>query len=256
MRINLSIDIDNPEYTKLIYLGLGGFTEVLSYPELCSIKSIIWDDENLRDYNRNNSNWYASATVVHALALKGYSEILNYPQYLKIKNGNGETPLHLLLESYLPELWYDLPNITPEIKNSLDKILQIDNLGDLKDIEGNTPLHYIGKLGYVPLLDYPEIEKMESPEYNTHGTPLNHLYKRAQGDLDKLLKHPSLFIRYKTHQEPFYDLANNITLRPTVKTLKKYGFRFNKKWHPSKKLDYNLVNDILSTPKSIQFMIY
>jgi len=249
--MEVKLNIDSRNIGKIINLAMGGCVELLNYPELCTLVDKTDGEKYLynhkRDYNSwaSFNDWGKGFTLVHALAFKFHPEILDYPEYLKLKNKNGVTPLHLLSEKLLPE-----------DTDVMKKILRIEGLEKLTDSMGTTPLHYIAMQGFIPILDYPGIGKIESPEWNSHGTPMTHLYRNATTDLEKLLKHPDVLTEYKTHGTPLEELARNKKFRPTVKLLKEYGFKMDRRWHSSKKLDAQVIGDILSVPKSIRFMIY
>jgi len=252
--MEIKIDLTLNDVARVMKLALAGCTELLDYPELCTLINKEWADERGYDFDRN-CYWYKLATPVHALAFTGNTEILDYPQYLKLKNESGDTPLHFLTEYFLPS-WSEKPVVTPEISEIFDRILQIEGLDKLEGFEKVTPLHNIAKMGYISVLDYPRVELVETKEWNAHGTPMTFLYNSATDGLERLLKHPHIFTDYKHHGSPLESLARNKELRPNVGVLKKYGFKFNRKWHPSKKLDREVVSDMLSVPKSIRFMLY
>lgn len=239
-------------------LGKAGCVELLDHPELCKIKNTTWEEPYSSD--RKSHYWFKEATLVHALAVEGHDKILDYPEFLKIPNKFGQTPLHLLVKSYVPDGWerrrgYEIPE---NVKKILDKVLKIEGLDKLKAEGDNdvTPLHHIGELGYIPLLDYPNVGYVESPEWNCHGTPLTHLYLNATDGLGKLLRHPHLLTEYKTHGTPLESLSRNSTLRPTVKELRRYKIKMEKSWHSSKKLDKKITADIQSVAPAIQFILY
>jgi len=217
-------------------------------------KNIEWKDEH--NYDNKDYTWYEEATVVHALAYRGYDKILDYPQYLKIKNKHGVTPLHLLVQSYIPNYYRRGDNhVTPEIAKVLDRVLQINGLTDLKGHYDQTPLHFMGELGYVPLLDYPEVGNVQSPEWNSHGTPLTQLYYYAYDGLDRLLKEDNILTEYVNHGSPLEALATNKKLRPTVGVLRKYKFKMTNKNHSSKKLTRSIARDIINNvPQAIRFI--
>ena len=253
VKINLSLK----DIPYIMNLALAGCVELLEYPELCSLKNDGWEPPR-NYYDNKDSWWHEKGTLVHGLAYNGFSKILDYPQYLKIKNKCGVTPLHLLAQSLIPEHRRrdEALQLSSEDIAVIDKILKIEGLCDLKAKDDTTPLHYIAELGYIPLLDYPGVETVESPEYNCHGTPMTLLYRHASDGLDRLLKHPHIMTEYKTHGSPLSDLSYNKILRPTVKVLREYNFKMTKKWHSSKKLDRGVIADMLSVPQAIRFMIY
>ena len=254
MKIEIEVSKDNTEH--LLNLGLSGCVELLNYPELCLLKNDR-EEPSSNPKDGNDFSWYMGGTLVHALALGGCCDILKFPEYLKLENNNKTTPLHLLVMSFLSERWSDeVKPISLEDAIILNKILEIEDLCDLKNKEGETPLHTIASLGHLPILGYEGIENIESPEFNTHGSPMTLLYRNALSGIDTLLRHPSVLKDYETHGTPVEELSRNKKIRPTVKTLKEYGFRIENKWHPSKKLDIGVVKDILSVPNSIKFIIY
>jgi len=253
--MEVKINLSSEDIPYIIRLALAGCSELLNYPKLCSLVNEDWEPDR-SEYDHRRWAWYRKATPVHALAFNGHSKILDYPQYLTLKNEDGDTPLHFLAQSCLPRGWNDEIVVTPEIAEVFDKILKIKDLDKNTGYEGVTPLHFIAQMGYLPVLDYPGIEKIETPGWNAQGTPMTFLYESATTGLGKLLRHPHIFTEYESHGSPLESLAHNKELRPTVKILKRYGFKFNRKWHPSKKLDREVVSDMLSIPKSIRFMIY
>lgn len=252
MEIKIDVSKDNLGYA--MSLGLAGCLELLDYPELCFTKNTKWEDKYR--YDRKDSSWYEEATVVHALAYKGHAEILNYPQYLKIKNKNGVTPLHLLVQSFIPNYYRRGSSpLTPEISKVLDKVLLIDGLTELKGHYDQTPLHFMGELGYVPMLDYPGVGSVQSPEYNAHGTPLTQLYYYACEGLDRLLREDNILTEYINHGSPLEALAFNKVLRPTVGVLRKHKFKMTNKNHSSKKLTTTIARDIVNNvPQAIRFI--
>lgn len=259
MEVSLELKFTEKDTPNIMMLALAGCTEFLKHPELCELVNDEWEHRP-NHHDRRDSSWYKEATLVHALAFNGYSEILDYPQYLKVKNKYGKTPLHLLLQHMIPEYYRRDEGITltPENIKVLDRVLKIEGLCEMKAEGDNevTPLHYIGELGYIDMIDYPGVEKIESPEWNCHGTPMTHLYRNATDGLNRLLKHPDLMTEYQCHGSPLEALARNKMIRPTVKILRRYKFKMKKNWHSSKKLDGSVVQDMLSIPKSIRFMIY
>ena len=252
------LNLSKKDIPYIMQLALAGCSELLEYPELCNLKNMDWEAKT--NISQRDLTWYDQATLVHALAYKGCSKILDYPQYFKTKNKFGKTPIHLLIESMIPRYREEEGiSLTSENIRVLNKILKIKGLEDLKYYRFGeyyiTPLHYIGELGHTPLLDYLGVEKIESPEILAEGTPLTLLYRYATNNLDKLLRHPNILTQYEGQGSPLESLSYNKVLRPTVKILKQYNFKINKKWHPSKKLDNEDVEDMLSVPKSIRFLM-
>ena len=90
--------------------------------------------------------------------------------------------------------WGEDSVVTPKISEILDRILKIEGLDKLMNNTGVTPLHHIGGMGYLPVLDYRNIEKISPTEWNSHGTPLTFLYGRATEGLDLLLSKKYLIL--------------------------------------------------------------
>jgi len=227
--MEVTINLDKKDISYVMKLASVGCKEILNYPELCELVDKTNGEGTLYNYLRDYDEWSRfrewekGCTPVHALGFACCFDILDYPQYLKVKNKNGTTPLHFLTKKLLIE-----------DKEVLDKILKIDGLEKLKNNEGVTPLHTIASLGYVPILNYPGIEKIESPEFNTHGNPMTLLYHYATEGLDTLLSHPDVMTEYKQHGSPLYNLQYNKIIRPSVKKLREHGFKMNSNWHSSK----------------------
>jgi len=249
--VKIEINLDQKNIGYILKLAVAGCAELLDYPDICKIVDKKNGSNNLYINHSDFDNWSGCSTwekgcsIAHALALGGCSKILDYPQYLKIPNQSETTPLHFLTEKLLKT-----------DTAILNKILKIKNLEKWVNSTGITPLHHIARLGYTDLLDYPGIERVESPKYNAHGTPMTLLYRYADSNLKKLLKHSHLMVEYINHGTPLEALTFNNKIKPTVKTLKKYGFKMEKNWHPSKKLDRSVVNTILSVSQAIRFIHY
>ncbi len=136
-------------------------------------------------------------------------------------------------------------NIWDEIKKkNYLKVLNSDLVDKVKDNDGETPLHELAWNGIKDVLDYPSVDQVKD---NYSKTPLHIL---AWNGVKEVLNHPSVDkVKNQNGDTPLHILAYRGYL--TQEDLKK---RFP--WYKKEiKNIWIAVNEIMNTPKSIQFIL-
>ncbi len=134
-------------------------------------------------------------------------------------------------------------NIWDEIekKNYLE-VLKSDLVDTVKDHNGWTPLHLLARYGAKEVLNHPSVDKVKDG-----NTPLHEL---AYIGVKEILNHPSVDkVKDRYGYTPLHDLAHwNYLTKEDLR--KKYP------WYKKEIKDLeDAVEEILNTPKSIQFIL-
>ena len=135
-------------------------------------------------------------------------------------------------------------NILEEAQKENLEVLKSEFVDQVKDNDGNTPLHELAWRGKVEVLIHPSVDKVKD---NNGNTPLHWLAKEGKIEV---LNHPSVDqVKNNYGWTPLHELAWNGKITEEYIKEKYPWFQVGKR-----KVDLKLITEILNTPQSIRFI--
>lgn len=174
---------------------------IQNHPNLSMSEFILLKDED-------------GKTVIHHMAMKGYSKIKDIPCAATLKTNTGLTALHILAIMYNESEILDIENLhnitdvsgkTPlhylaEHKNPF--VIGYKSVRLAKDINGSTPIHTLAEKGYTDILSMRNLHLLIDKEGNT---PLHIL---ASKNKLEILNYPRVALPVNNYKEtPLHILA-------------------------------------------------
>jgi len=206
-------------WTPLHYLAYLGKQEVLTHPQVASVKDTSGDQY----------------TPLHLMALKGIKSALFHSHVGIVESTTGATPLHLLADL------------------GIEAVLRNEYVSIAKNNKGITPLHILASNGCVRVLEHDDVSIVKN---NEGDTPLHSLCKGikkfTKRELREVFEHSGIgFVQNNQGMTPLHFLASKGWINKE-EILDRYS------WY-DKPDDVRgiigIIDDIVSTPPAMQYIM-